>query len=69
MQASGWVSEKPPKKQLALKISDLTKRLEKKWLQIYWPDDGKWWPCEVALVDIRKKTATLIYETGKPLRP
>ena len=59
---SAW--EEPPKKQLALKPTDVTTRLSKKWLQLYWPDDGKWWPCQVATVDIRKKTVTLIYETG-----
>lgn len=62
LQVSAW--EEPPKKQLALKPADLTARLNKKWLQLYWPDDGKWWPCQVATVDVRKKTVTLIYETG-----
>ena len=62
-QVSAW--EEPPKKQLALKPTDLTARLNKKWLQLYWPDDGKWWPCQVATVDVRKKTVTLIYETGQ----
>ena len=66
-QVSAW--EEPPKKQLALKPTDLTARLNKKWLQLYWPDDGKWWPCQVATVDVRKKTVTLIYETGAAILP
>lgn len=62
LQADAW--EEPPQKQLVLKMTDITKALQKKWLQLYWPDDGKWWPCQVVLVDPRKKTANVLYETG-----
>ena len=57
--------EDPPQKQLGLKLTDVNKSLTGKWLQLYWPDDGKWWPCQVLTVDSRKKTVTLLYETGK----
>ena len=57
--------EEPPQKQLGLKLTDVNKSLTGKWLQLYWPDDGKWWPCQVLTVDSRKKTVTLLYETGK----
>lgn len=56
--------EQPPQKQLALKLTDVNKSLTSKWLQLYWPDDGKWWPGQVLTVDARKKTVTLLYETG-----
>ena len=62
LQADAW--EEPPQKQLVLKPTDITKALQKKWLQLYWPDDGKWWPCQVVFVDPRRKTANVLYETG-----
>lgn len=42
----------------------MNKALTGKWLQLYWPDDGKWWPGQVASVDTRKKAITFLYETG-----
>jgi hypothetical protein len=38
--------------------------LHNKWLQVYWPDDRKWWPGRVADINVRERRVVLLYETS-----
>lgn len=45
-------------------MADARSLLEGQWLQLFWPDDGTWWPAQVLEMDVRACTCTLLYETG-----
>lgn len=38
--------------------------LQGKWLQVYWPDDARWWPGKVASVSVKERNIKLLYETS-----
>ena len=61
--------EEPPPKQMLLKMADIQIQLEQKWLQLYWPDDSRWWPAQVIQVNAKRNRAQLLYETGQSLCP
>lgn len=50
---------------MLLRLKDIQLAMQDKWLQLYWPDDGKWWPAQVTEVDTKAHRAKLLYETGK----
>ena len=43
--------------------------LQHKWLQVYWPDDNRWWPGQVADINVRERRVVLLYETSTQLLP
>ena len=59
--------EEPPPRQMLLHMRDVQPQLQDKWLQLYWPDDSRWWPAQVIHVNPRRHRALLLYETGLPL--
>ena len=59
--------EEPPPRQMLLRMRDVQPQLQDKWLQLYWPDDSRWWPAQVIHVNPRRHRALLLYETGLPL--
>ena len=48
-------------------MRDVQPQLQDKWLQLYWPDDSRWWPAQVVVVNPKRHRALLLYETGLPL--
>jgi hypothetical protein len=48
--------------ELIFNTSNITKQLETNWLQILWPEDGRWWPCQVSLLDVGMMPATVLYQ-------
>ena len=49
---------------MLLRMSDIQPQLQQKWLQLYWPDDSRWWPAQVTQVTPKRHRAHLLYETG-----
>ncbi len=39
--------------------------LQDKWLQVYWPDDNRWWPGRVTDINVRERRVVLLYETSE----
>ena len=60
--------EEPPPRQMLLRMRDIQPQLQQKWLQLYWPDDSRWWPAQVTEVNPKRHRAHLLYETGAPLQ-
>lgn len=58
--------EEPPPRQMLLRMRDVQAQLQDKWLQLYWPDDSRWWPAQVTHVNPKRHRALLLYETGQP---
>ena len=56
--------DEPPPKQMLLRMQDIQPQLQQKWLQLYWPDDQRWWPAQVIQVNTKRNRAQLLYETG-----
>ena len=56
--------EEPPPRQMLLHMRDIQTHLQQKWLQLYWPDDSRWWPAQVLEVNPKRNRAHLLYETG-----
>lgn len=52
---------------MLLRMRDVQAQLQDKWLQLYWPDDSRWWPAQVTHVNAKRNRALLLYETGQPL--
>ncbi|KAL3139922.1 hypothetical protein ABBQ38_004212 [Trebouxia sp. C0009 RCD-2024] len=57
--------EEPPPRQMLLRMRDVQAQLQDKWLQLYWPDDSRWWPAQVTHVNPKRHRALLLYETGE----
>lgn len=57
--------EEPPPRQMLLRMRDVQAQLQDKWLQLYWPDDSRWWPAQVTHVNAKRNRALLLYETGE----
>ena len=53
---------------MLLRMRDIQPQLQQKWLQLYWPDDSRWWPAQVTEVNPKRHRAHLLYETGVPLQ-
>ena len=49
---------------MLLRMRDIQPQLQQKWLQLYWPDDSRWWPAQVTEVSPKRHRAHLLYETG-----
>lgn len=49
---------------MLLRMRDVQPQLQDKWLQLYWPDDSRWWPAQVIHVNLKRHRALLLYETG-----
>ena len=60
--------EEPPPRQMLLRMRDIQPQLQQKWLQLYWPDDSRWWPAQVTEVNPKRHRAHLLYETGVPMQ-
>lgn len=65
MSAADEAWQEAPPRQMLLRMRDIQPAMQEKWLQLYWPDDGKWWPAQVIQVDPKAHKAQLLYETGK----
>ncbi|KAK9862730.1 hypothetical protein WJX84_002760 [Apatococcus fuscideae] len=48
-----------------LRKKDLSMDLVDRHLQVFWPDDGTWWPGKVTALNLKKCEMTLFYETGE----
>ena len=59
---NAW-SKKPPKDML-LRLADMKPALKQKWLQLFWPEDKRWWPGQITDINTRSNLALLLYETG-----
>ena len=59
---NAW-SKKPPKDML-LRLADMKPALKQKWLQLFWPEDKRWWPGQITEINTRSSLALLLYETG-----
>ncbi|DBB06539.1 TPA: hypothetical protein ACH3X1_012083 [Trebouxia sp. C0004] len=62
-QEVAW--EEPPPRQMLLRMRDIQPQLQQKWLQLYWPDDSRWWPAQVTEVNPKRHRAHLLYKTGE----
>ena len=49
---------------LRLKMKDIRHSLKDRWLQLFWPDDGRWWPAQVTDVRVKERKINLLYRTG-----
>ncbi|KAK9810385.1 hypothetical protein WJX72_009789 [[Myrmecia] bisecta] len=61
--AEAW--EDAPDRKLHLKVKDIRLSLKGKWLQLYWPDDNRWWPGQVLDVNVKNRNLHMLYETGE----
>ncbi|GAB4820542.1 hypothetical protein N2152v2_007588 [Parachlorella kessleri] len=59
-------STKHPPKSWCLKMKDYKASLAGQMVQLYWPDDGQWWPALVTAVtgSATDRRVSLYYETG-----
>ena len=62
--AAGGARQRAPKRKLKLRASDVSPALVCKRLQLFWPEDGHWWPGTVTALRLRERRATLLYDTG-----
>lgn len=56
--------EASPDKALRLKMKDIKQSLKDRWLQLFWPEDGRWWPGQVIEVHAKERKISLLYKTG-----
>ena len=55
-----------PQKLLRLRIKDVRNTLKERWLQLFWPEDGRWWPGKVLDIRCKERKIHLLYKTGGP---
>lgn len=60
--SDAWDSS--PDKALRLKMKDIKQSLKERWLQLFWPEDGRWWPGQVTEVHAKERKISLLYKTG-----
>ena len=53
-----------PDRGLRLRMGDIRPALRERWLQLFWPDDGRWWPGQVLDVRPKERRIGLLYKTG-----
>ena len=53
---------------MLLRMRDVQPQLQDTWLQLYWPDDSRWWPAQVISINPKRQRALLLYDTGQLLR-
>ena len=58
-----------PDKTLRLKMKDIKQSLKDRWLQLFWPEDGRWWPGQVIEVHAKERKISLLYKTGAYPKP
>ena len=58
-----------PQKLLRLRIKDVRNTLKERWLQLFWPEDGRWWPGKVLDIRCKERKVHLLYKTGGPRLP
>ena len=65
-QEEAWAAA--PDRGLRLRMKDIRPALRERWLQLFWPDDGRWWPGQVLDVRPRERRISLLYKTGAGLK-
>lgn len=45
-------------------MRDIRGSMRQRWLQLFWPDDGRWWPGQVLDVRPKERRISLLYKTG-----
>ncbi len=53
-----------PDKLLRLRVKDVRNTLKERWLQLFWPEDGRWWPGQVLDIRCKERKIHLMYKTG-----
>ncbi len=48
-------------------MKDIKHSLKERWLQLFWPEDGRWWPGQVTEVHAKERKISLLYKTGAHL--
>ncbi len=56
--------EAAPEKPLRLRVKDVRNTLKERWLQLFWPEDGRWWPGQVLDIRCKERKVHLLYKTG-----
>ena len=56
--------EAAPQKLLRLRVKDVRNTLKERWLQLFWPEDGRWWPGKVLDIRCKERKIHLLYKTG-----
>ena len=56
--------EAAPGKPLRLRVKDVRNTLKERWLQLFWPEDGRWWPGRVLDIRCKVRKVHLLYKTG-----
>lgn len=63
-QEDGDAWEAAPEKLLRLRVKDVRNTLKERWLQLFWPEDGRWWPGQVLDIRCKERKIRLLYKTG-----
>ena len=63
-QEGGDAWEAAPGKLLRLRVKDVRNTLKERWLQLFWPEDGRWWPGQVLDIRCKERKVHLMYKTG-----
>ncbi len=45
-------------------MKDVRNTLKERWLQLFWPEDGRWWPGQVLDIRCKERKVHLLYKTG-----
>ncbi|GBF89017.1 hypothetical protein Rsub_01516 [Raphidocelis subcapitata] len=67
MPASANGSKLPDPRGRRLQYEDITPRLQGKFTELYWPDDALWYLVYIDRIDVRGKTANIIYYPSEEL--
>ncbi|KIY94513.1 hypothetical protein MNEG_13449 [Monoraphidium neglectum] len=67
MPASANGSKHPDPRGRRLQHDDITPRLQGKYTELYWPDDALWYLVYIDRIDVRAKTANIIYYPSEEL--
>ncbi|KAI8468907.1 MAG: hypothetical protein J3K34DRAFT_522566 [Monoraphidium minutum] len=67
MPASANGSQHPDPRGRRLGYEDITPRLQGKYTELYWPDDALWYLVYIDRIDVRAKTANIIYYPSEEL--
>lgn len=64
LEGGGDAWEAAPEKLLRLRVKDVRNTLKERWLQLFWPEDGRWWPGQVLDIRCKERKVHLLYKTG-----